>query len=438
MSDVDPDIAAAFSETPAAAPASANVDPDIQAAFASSPSQEKEPDLGTYQTELEEAKGNPLVTSSDFWKGAARGALHTFEGATAGNQQAVSKDVAKRLGVSTTPEAIAGEAVGGFFAPLPGGPIAKGAEAVATAAPHPLAAAAEAETGRLAQIRSTGQQAGLVLPEGGTAAQHAKAAATNQPIANSMTRQELNLPAEAPLTPQLLSKARETFASPAYEAIKAIPKIELGPNYEAAMNDLSEIPGEIPKHLKPPEASTATGEGISGAQAVDLSKKLRYRANQYDRQAQLSGNPEASDLAELHRGAAEALEDAVRDHLSSTGQEKLAQDWDAARVYTAKTYSVQNALDGAGNVKVTALKQQLLKNKPLSGNLETLANLGAQYPQAFKLSPVSAPAPGLIKRGIAGALPTIGTGAGAHVFGAPGAVAGKIIGEHLSEKILPP
>lgn len=304
---------------------------------------------------------------------------------------------------------------------------------------HPLAGAAQAENARLAKIKAQGEQAGLELPEGGTPAQHAKAAVTNQPIANAMAREELDLPKDAPLTPQLLGKARETYASPAYEAVKSEPTIELGPKYEEAIDALHDIPAEFSGKLKPPETV------MSGAEAVDLSKKFRFRANQYDRQASITGSPEASDLAELHRGAAEAIEDAVRDHFEAAGKPEVAKAWDDARVYTAKTYSVQNALDGAGNVRVTNLKQQLLKNKPLSGNLETLANLGAQYPQAFKLTQQSAPTPGLARRAAAATVPHLTTAAGAglgSVLGpwgtAAGAVGGRVVGENLANRINPP
>jgi hypothetical protein len=305
--------------------------------------------------------------------------------------------------------------------------------------PHPLAAAAKAETARLAQIKDTGAGAGLDLPEGGTPARHAQAATNNRPVVNAMARDELNLPPNAPLTPNLLNKARETYASPAYETIKAIPKIELGPDYHADIAGLDENPAEFSPKLKPPE-----GDSMTGADAVDRSKKMRYRANQYDRQASISGSPEASDLADLHRTAAEAIEDAVRDHLNGVGQPELAQNWDDARTYTAKTYSVQNALDGAGNVKATALKQQLLKNRPLSGNLEVVANLAAQYPQAFKLTQEAAPQAGLVRRAAAAVAPglaTAGGGAIGSIFGpggaAAGAMGGRVVGENIANRIVP-
>src|SRR6202020_2710 len=102
-----------------------------------------------------------------------------------------------------------------------------------------------------------------------------------------------------------------------------------------------------------------------------LSKTLRARAAQLDKAQGITASGDIpSDLADAHRDAAEAIENATKSHLENTDRGDLAQDWDDARVYTAKTYSAQDALDGAGNVNVSKLKQQILKGKPLSGNLE--------------------------------------------------------------------
>jgi hypothetical protein len=298
---------------------------------------------------------------------------------------------------------------------------------------HPLAGAAAEETQRLAALRARGEEAGLTLPEGGTPAQHAAAAVNNRPVYNSMVREELQLPENAPLTPQMLDKARATYASPAYEAIKAVPEIKLDPAYHSEIEQL-DVDGIKAKYQPP------SGDTMSGARAVELSKNLRFRANQYDRQATISGSPEASDLAEVHRDAAQAVEDAVQRHLENNGQGSLADDWDSARIYTAKTYSVQNALDGAGNVKVPALKSQLLKGRPLSGNLEVLGNLGAQYPKAFALTQESAPRVSFAREAAAKLTEMAATGGGAllgsglgPVGAATGATVGGLGGTRLAE-----
>lgn len=303
---------------------------------------------------------------------------------------------------------------------------------------HPLAGAAEDETARIAQMHASGTAAGLDLPQGATPARAAQASATNQPLANSLVRQELRLPDNAPLTPQLLTKARATYASPGYEAIKGIPDpIPLSEQTQATLNDVRPMVGgriDLPQ-----------GDSITGQQAVTLSKTLRNRATQLDKAQGITASGDIpADLADAHRDAAEAIENDTQAHLQDTGRGDLAQAWDDARVYTAKTYSAQDALDGGGNVNVSKLKQQILKGKPLSGNLETLANLGARYPSAFKLTPEGAPnAPGVIRSTAAALAPAAGglmgevMGSGLGVPGIGSAI-GAGVGRSVAGKIVPP
>lgn len=400
----------------------ASRDPDAAKAV-----QEATENALTYQPRTEEGKAN-VATLNKIGSYLPKAGEYVGSNISEGEQ---------KLGIPST---IANMTAGTANAVITGAPwllglrASGGAPEVTGAAsePHPLAAAAEAETARLGQIKAAGEKAGLDLPEGGTPARHAQAAGTNQPLANSMTRQELQLPPQAPLIPPMLDKARAAYASPAYEAIKAVPRIDLDPAYHSQIEALDL--DRIKDKYQPP-----TGDAMSGQQAVDLSKNLRFRANQYDRQASISGNPEASDLADTHRDAAQVIEDAVQRHLEKNGQGSLADDWDSARIYTAKTYSVQNALDGAGNVKVPALKQQLLKGRPLSGNLEVLGNLGAQYPKAFTPTLESAPKIGLGRELAAKGVEMAGTGAGALIGSGipiPGAsAAGAIIGGTAAGKL---
>lgn len=290
---------------------------------------------------------------------------------------------------------------------------------------HPLSAPAEAESARLSGFKSRGEQLGLDLPESGTEARYAEAAMNNRPVVNAAIRSELQLPKNAPLSPQMLEAARNQYTAPAYQAVRDIPKIPLPKDY------LGDIEGfeSIPEKYRPPVSGS-----ISGEQAVDMSRYLRNKANKYF--AAAKGNPEYEDIGQTHWDAAQAVEDAVKSHLEASGSGDLAKNWDAARVYAAKTYSVQNALDGAGNVRVPALKAQLIKGKPLSGDLETLANLGAQNPEALRTTRITMPKAGPLRRAAAYTLPVATSAAGAFVGGAPGAAAGDIVGKSLANRVL--
>jgi hypothetical protein len=293
---------------------------------------------------------------------------------------------------------------------------------------HPLTAAAQAESSRIGGFTARGQKLGMDLPEGGTAERHAEAAVTNRPIVNSTIRNELQLPANAPLSPQMLDSARTQYSAPAYQAVRDIQKIPLNKAYESAIGNIDNY-DSIPLKYRPP-----TSGSMTGSEAVDFSRYLRNKANKYF--AAAKGNPQYEDIGQAHWDAAQAVEDAVKDHLESTGKGQMASDWDKARVYAAKTYSVENALDGAGNVKVTDLKRQLLKGKPLSGDLETLANLGAQYPEAFRTTRVTMPQAGPIRRATAAAAPVVGAGVGGWLGGPLGGAAGTAVGQNVGERIL--
>ena len=311
------------------------------------------------------------------------------------------------------------------LAPAARGWLGESGRAGEIAGGHPLSEEAEAESARLGGFKTRGENLGLDLPEGGTPERHAAAAVNNRPVVNSAVRTELNLPANAPLSPPMLDAARTKYTTPAYQAVRDVPEIPLGTNYQAAIGEVDNL-DSIAEKYRPP-----TGPGvISGDKAVDLSRYLRNKANKYF--AAAKGNPAYEDVAQAHWDSAQAVEDAVKEALPP----EKAQAWDNARIYAAKTYSVQNALDGAGNVKVTDLKRQLLKGKPLSGDLETLANLGAQYPEAFKTSRVTMPQVGIVRKVAAHAAPVAGAAVGGWLGGGLGGAAGTAAGQQLGGVIL--
>lgn len=296
---------------------------------------------------------------------------------------------------------------------------------------HPLSEAAEAESKRLGSMKAAAEERGYSLPEGGPREVHADAARTNTPLVNADSRAELNLPKNAPMTPQMLEAGRQKFGAPGFQNVANLKDeipLDRAALDEARTANMNATPNE---RLPFPQ-----GDSISGAQAVDFSKKARYLANQLEKN---SANPFARQDAQMYRDAAEAVENSVGKHLRATGRGDIAEGWDSGRVYYAKSYSVENALDGAGNVRAGDLKTQLFKKgKPLSGNLETVANLAAQYPEAFQTTRVTQPAVGTLRKVTAGALPLAGTAIGGALGGTWGGVAGDYIGRKAGERVLQP
>lgn len=300
------------------------------------------------------------------------------------------------------------------------------AEEDAAVAGNPLAQTSLEESRRIAQVKANGEAAGLDLSPG--------KGDINQPKVNAIVRKDLNLPADAPMTHNasgdvpVLDAARKANAGPAYDAARAIPRIELSESQRAALDAVS--PNFIPEDLR------FSGGVGTGKQAVDLSKLLRKSGNRLINSDQvLSDGTEVSELGRARIKAANALEDSIHDHYLSTDQPELADAFHDARVYTAKSYSAQAALDGAGNIIVNKLKNQTLRNKPLSGGTADLAQLAARFPDAFKKAPAKA-TPSLLRRAAATAAPIAGAGVGAILGNGLGASAGTAAGKYAGEKIL--
>lgn len=348
-------------------------------------------------------------------------------------------DVAKRFGV-TDPQSLQDiRNAPAAFETIYGGQAISGAKSLIKSmrAPpgvepevHPLQEAADAEQARLAKMDEVFKSQGIELPD--------KNVSPTQGVANRMAREDLGLPRDAPLTPQMLREGNKQYVSPAYDAVAKIPEpIKLSDATKATIEDVRPL-------LPTKEASTLpAGDAITGQQAVDLSKALRARANQLDGLQGVNANNQLwSDVANAHRDAAVAIENDVREHLTARGQGQLADAWDAARIYRAKSGAYEHALDGAQNVRVPDLKRQMINGRPVSDNMEILANMGAQHPELFRNTP-AARRPGIMRRIVGRSVPALSAAGGAAVggmvgFPSTGAVIGEGLGSGLEGKILPP
>lgn len=228
----------------------------------------------------------------------------------------------------------------------------------------------------------------------------------NQAITDGLARKALGLPDDAHLTPETLAQVRAP-AGAVYEQVKGAGPITVDPQYHADLDALTKTSSRIQKDL-PQYASGAQSQikaltdslkpesgAIDSETAVELSKDLRYNATSNYAAAARSGDPSLKSLASAQQKAAAAVEDQVQRHLAANGQGDLADQWDNARATIAKTYSVQNALDGAGHVDATKLGKQLLKGKPLSDELETAANFANAFPKAARVLPGKESMPGM-------------------------------------------
>jgi hypothetical protein len=289
---------------------------------------------------------------------------------------------------------------------------------VPAGAPHPLQGVANAETQRLADVDTRLAQQGIDLPSDRETTPIVKQS-------NNVVAKDLNLPANAPLTDNMIEAGIKQNALPAYAEVRKIAPWETSPTYEATMKGINT--NLIDEDIRPP-----VGGELDGAETVRLSQNLRNRGAAYWKAS--SNNPAFRPIAAAHDAAAEAVENEFENHVSDVPG--LSDAWDAARTYVAKAKNVEAALDGAGNVRPTLLKTQMLKGKPLSGGVQDLAIAAAKYPDYFKPTPAAPPAVGLPRRIAAGFAPSAGAAGGAAVGGAFGVpTLGALIGEQGGQKL---
>lgn len=292
---------------------------------------------------------------------------------------------------------------------------------------HPLTEAAQSEAADLRAQATAAESQGLSLP--------GREVSAPQAYMDNAARRDLNLPKNAPVTSGLIDAAIQKTAVPAYDAARAVPDYQLGPGYKTAIGtiDLKKIDPEF----RPPIEGT-----MSGQRAVELSQELRDRArglfeDSENRNLLTSSERNAARAAaQAHYQAAKAVEGGFRESVTATGQQALADAWDAARPYVAKANSWRDALDGAGHVIGPKIRKLGLSDEPLSGPLKEAASVAAQYPELFRGTQLQTPKPGIIRKGIAAVAPVAGATAGGVAAGGTGALAGELAGREIGRRIL--
>jgi hypothetical protein len=302
------------------------------------------------------------------------------------------------------------------------------------------------------QILADSRKAGYVVPpattnpsivnrvvEGfaGKASVAQAAAIKNQPITDGLARSALGLPPDAELTPETMDAVRAP-AGQVYAQVAGSGRISIDPQYQADLSKITEasntIKGDLPNYSSGAQdeiqnlvKSIVPENGTMDATtAVALSKDLRKNANANYNMAARTGDSTRTDIARAQQAAAGAVEDQVERHLTAQGQPDLATDWDNARTTIAKSYTVQNALDGAGHVDATKLGKQLLKGKPLSDELETAANFANAFPKAARVAPGKESMPGMSPLDVYGSVAaSLGTGSPLPMLLGPGRMAAR-------------
>lgn len=210
----------------------------------------------------------------------------------------------------------------------------------------------------------------------------------NQEITDNLARQAAGIPPDFPITKETLQTVRDK-AGQSYQAIKDIqePMRADGRFVQdvAALGDRArainaEFPGTIDtKDIDAIQSALSRNE-YSFSGVMDYIKRLREEASTLN---QDYGNVRAKDSAALKKSTASLLEDFIDRNLADLQMPDLLKDFREARTLIAKTHDIEDALTPNWNVSEKGMFRTSQK-KPLTGELETIAEMGGRYPKAVQ------------------------------------------------------
>jgi hypothetical protein len=210
----------------------------------------------------------------------------------------------------------------------------------------------------------------------------------NQEVTNALAADDLHLPKGAEITDEVLKNLRAAYGQ-AYEAVKSSVKaIKLGPSFNAQVDkigsDFDEARKAFPDLVGNKDIDTLRKTLKDTPQAspralVELGKSLRFNATS---NLKSFDDPAKRALGLAQRDASNLIDDHIEKSLSSIGQADLVKDFKEARTMIAKSHDYESAIDPSGNVSARAMASLERKGKPLSGNAQTIATFGAQFPKS--------------------------------------------------------
>lgn len=213
-----------------------------------------------------------------------------------------------------------------------------------------------------------------------------EASARNQTVSNTLAKRALGLPETADLNLDSLEAVRRSAAA-AYEPVAASGTVTPGKRYEAALD----------RAMAPFRSQSKSFPGTREPQVVaDLQALRSPQFDAGDAMSMIRSMRESADRSyragenmagKAYRQGAAALEDALEGHLQSMGQPAadILQGFRDARQLIAKSYTVQKALNPqTGAVNAVKLAAELAKNRPLAGELRTIAEAGQAFPKAMQ------------------------------------------------------
>jgi hypothetical protein len=449
---------------------------------------EPQPDVPrTFMQRVTGTLAAPLDVALTLGSGVARGVTAPIYGLVSGRGEAGVKEVLAGVRQPQTPEAQAAlEFVAPVLQALPPvigtgtipqiatAPVTRTAGAVAAATAEDIRRTAISREAartrqRVAQSQqlgpkvdaaAQGRELGLAAPpqqiDPSKATQTRARVAGEKTIADELNRanatkwdegarEDLGLAPGTKLDDNALAAARtRPEITSAYDDVANIGALQVD---DVLARDLNNVrPGQVYGASKETAAVNAWVDGLqqelsAGADSAAMVRSIRQmrdEANSLFKSEKAGAKVEPVDMAmaQAKLGAADALEELLARNVQDRTVLYRFQD---ARRKLAQTYDYERALDFAtGQIDPQALAKLASAGKPLSGNLEKMANFAANFPEVSTLSGAGL-RPSVIARAGRGTVGgAIGSAIGGLVSGgnplgfAAGAALGGVAGERLS------
>jgi hypothetical protein len=212
-------------------------------------------------------------------------------------------------------------------------------------------------------------------------------------VTNGLAVKALELPEGTVLSDQTFNAVRAK-AGQAYQAVaNAIPVIHADQAYDQVVAGLgganSQAAKLFPKITANPGIKDLVDEMKSVRQiptdvALEIVKELRFNANANLRAL---GEPSKHALGIAQRQAADAIDDLVERNIQGAQPGSgLVDQYRQARRLIARSYDVEGATNPAtGDVNARGIARLAAKGRPLTGELDTIANAAAAFPKATQM-----------------------------------------------------
>jgi hypothetical protein len=235
--------------------------------------------------------------------------------------------------------------------------------------------------------------------------------------------------ASEPLTPDILATLRKKQGQAGYAPLDSMGAVNWTPEYVDALKAVESRYGRakaLTSSQKVPEVGQLVDElnvgQMSGKQLNETIKDLRELGNK-NAAIMYGQNPSLKQLGKAQISASTALEDLATQNLATQGKQDLIPALRQSRAEIAKTYDLERALNPVtGDVSPSIFAKKIRKGEKLTGDLKTLGEMAAAFPNAFAADAARIPSPGVSALNIptaiaAGAAGVAGGGTSGAIFG---------------------